>query len=61
MARELGFDPVLVEPRAERVTPEHRRAARVVAAVDHAALDERSVAVCTDHDAPDVVDTVASC
>ena len=27
-ARQVGFEPVLVEPRVERVTPEHRAAER---------------------------------
>jgi xanthine/CO dehydrogenase XdhC/CoxF family maturation factor len=60
MARELGFDPVLVESRPERLTPEHRAAARVVTALDPSTLDDRAVAVCTDHDAPDVAETVAA-
>jgi molybdenum cofactor biosynthesis protein B len=58
MARELGFDPLLLESRAERVTSEHRAAARVVSHLDPAGLDDRSVAVFTDHDAPAVAETV---
>lgn len=58
-ARSVGLDPVLVEPRAERVTPEHRAAASVAARCDATDLDAESSAVLTDHEAPDVADTVA--
>jgi molybdopterin adenylyltransferase len=57
--RDLGFDPLLVESRAERVTPEHRAASPVVASVDHIGLDDRTWAVHTDHDAPGVAESVA--
>jgi molybdenum cofactor biosynthesis protein B len=59
-AGELGFDPVLVESRSDRVTPEHRAAARVVAGLEEVALDGDTVAVHTDHDAPGVADSVAA-
>ena len=63
--RELGFEPVLVEPRSDRVRPEHRRAARVVAALEElgpegAALGPDTAAVHTDHDAPGVASSVAA-
>jgi molybdopterin adenylyltransferase len=59
-AAELGFDPVLVESRADRVTPEHRATARVVASLDEVAIDADTVAVHTDHDAPGVAESVAA-
>jgi xanthine dehydrogenase accessory factor len=59
LARELGFEPVLVETRPERIRPEHRAAARVAASLDGERIDERTAAVFTDHDAPGVADDVA--
>ena len=59
-AKELGFDPVLVEPRTERVTAGHRSAARVVANLDDAILDADTAAIHTDHDAPGVAESVAA-
>ena len=54
---ELGYSTVLVESRAERVTPAQRAAAgRVVASVADLALGPGVDAVHTDHDAPDIVD-----
>lgn len=58
-AQEIGYDPVLVESRTERVTEEHRRSARVVTGLDGLALDAEAAAVHTDHDAPNVAETVA--
>jgi molybdenum cofactor synthesis domain-containing protein len=58
-ARELGFDPVLVEPRTERVTPEHRSAGRTQASLVGLRLEPDTVAVHTDHDAPGVAESVA--
>jgi xanthine dehydrogenase accessory factor len=58
-ARELGYDPVLIEPRTERVTRDHRSAARTAASLEGLALDAEAAAVHTDHDAPNVADTVA--
>jgi xanthine/CO dehydrogenase XdhC/CoxF family maturation factor len=56
----LGYRTVLVEPRAERVTRAHRRAAaRVLTAPDTVALDARAAVVHTDHDAPDVAPALA--
>ncbi len=57
---DLGFDPVLVEPRAERVTPAHRATARVEPALDPGDLTEETAAVHTDHDAPFVAETVTA-
>ena len=59
-AREVGYDPILVEPRAERVTDEHRSVARTASGLDGLALDAEAAAVHTDHDAPNVVETVAT-
>lgn len=58
---ELGWTPVLVESRSERVDADMRQAAvRVVDHVGALALDARVVAVHTDHDAPDVADQLAA-
>jgi xanthine/CO dehydrogenase XdhC/CoxF family maturation factor len=57
---ELGYATVLVESRAERITPAHRAAAgRVVASVAQVALGSTVDAVHTDHDAPDIVAELA--
>jgi molybdopterin adenylyltransferase len=58
-ARAVGYDPVLVEPRAERITDEHRAAARTAADLPEAGLDAEAAAVHTDHDAPNVAETLA--
>ncbi|MEX2459371.1 MAG: molybdopterin-binding protein [Actinomycetota bacterium] len=58
-ARGAGYEPVLVDPRPERVTAEHRAAAlRVEATPD--ALEGTIDAVHTDHDAPDVARHLAA-
>jgi molybdenum cofactor synthesis domain-containing protein len=59
-AGEVGFDPVLVETRPERVTREHRAAAPVVGSLDEVTVDEETEAIHTDHDAPGVAETVAA-
>jgi molybdopterin adenylyltransferase len=59
-ARDLGYDPILVEPRPDRITEEHRRAAPTVPDLDRVELDGEAVAVHTDHDAPIVVETLAA-
>jgi molybdenum cofactor synthesis domain-containing protein len=59
-SRDLGFDPVLVEPRSERITAQHRAAARVVASLDDVSVDSETAAVHTDHDAPGVSESVAA-
>jgi molybdopterin adenylyltransferase len=58
-AGEAGFDPVLVEPRNERVTSQHRTGARIVASVEQVKIAEDSAAIHTDHDAPGVAESVA--
>jgi molybdopterin adenylyltransferase len=55
----LGFDPVLVEPRAERITPEHRSAGRTIPSLEGVSITEDAAAVHTDHDAPGVAESVA--
>jgi molybdopterin adenylyltransferase len=59
-AKDVGFDPVLVEPRTERVTTAHRSSGRVVASLDEATLDAHTAAIHTDHDAPGVAESVAA-
>ena len=58
--RELGFDPVLVEPRTERVTAAHRAAGRVERDVGSVPVDQETAAIHTDHDAPGVAESVAA-
>jgi len=61
LARTLGYRTMLVEPRAERVSEEHRQAAGDVrASLDGVAIVGRTDAVHTDHDAPGVVDSLAA-
>jgi xanthine/CO dehydrogenase XdhC/CoxF family maturation factor len=56
---QLGYATVLVESRAERVTPAHRNAAgSVVASVADVPLGSGVDAVHTDHDAPDIVESL---
>jgi molybdopterin biosynthesis enzyme MoaB/xanthine/CO dehydrogenase XdhC/CoxF family maturation factor len=57
--KDVGFDPVLVESRAERVTPEHRASAPVRPSLEGLAIDAATAAVHTDHDAPGVAESVA--
>jgi molybdopterin adenylyltransferase len=59
LVRPLGYLPVLVEPRSDRVTPEDRSAVEVVSGFDALELDERTRVVFTDHDAPDIADALA--
>ena len=60
LARGLGYESVLVESRAERITPGHRAAAGSIAAeLDPATVSSATDAVHTDHDAPGVADSVA--
>ena len=58
--RALGFGPVLVESRGERITPEHRAAGPVRASIEGLRLEADTAAVHTDHDAPGVADSVAA-
>ena len=58
--RSLGYDPVLVEPRSDRVTSSHRtEASRVVDGPDGVALGMFD-AVHTDHEAPLVAEHLAA-
>jgi xanthine dehydrogenase accessory factor len=57
-APDLGFEPVLVESRAERLTPEDRSRGRT-SPFQELVLDADTFAVHTDHDAPGVADSVA--
>jgi molybdopterin adenylyltransferase len=55
MGASLGYATVLVEPRPERVSRAHRRAAsRVLTSPDAVVVDARGALVHTDHDGPDV-------
>jgi molybdopterin adenylyltransferase len=61
LARRLGYRTVLVEPRTERVSEEHRALAdEVVGSIDGVELDTRADAIHTDHDAPGVVESLAA-
>ena len=56
----LGYEVILYEQRAERVTRAHRRAARSIAtSPEDLSIDRATVVVHTDHDAPDVASTLA--
>jgi molybdenum cofactor synthesis domain-containing protein len=58
---DLGYDTVLVEPRAERVTADHKEAAcRVVESPEGLGAAEELEVVHTDHDAPLVAEHVAA-
>ena len=57
----LGWESVLVEPRAERVTAEDRTTpGGVAASVEEVGLGPDDGVVCTDHDAPGVAEAVAA-
>jgi molybdenum cofactor synthesis domain-containing protein len=59
-AARLGDETVLVEPRAERVSPGDRADHGVVAvSIGEAGVDERTDVVFTDHDAPGIADLLA--
>ena len=59
--RDLGYTPVLVEPRKEWITPEHREAAaQIVESPDSLTPHEQTDVVHTDHDAPQIAEHVAS-
>jgi molybdopterin adenylyltransferase len=56
----LGWRRLLIDPRAGQITDDHRRAADGVFQNAKAVpLDERTLAVHTDHEAPDLTDTLA--
>jgi molybdenum cofactor synthesis domain-containing protein len=60
LAPGLGFTPVLVESRNERVTDADRRAIEVRGSLDELAIDGQTRVVFTDHDAPEVTEALAS-
>jgi xanthine/CO dehydrogenase XdhC/CoxF family maturation factor len=60
-ANDLGYDTVLVEPRSERITEEHRAMAnRVAASPEEGSLEGEVDAVHTDHDAPEVAEHIGA-
>lgn len=60
-ANDLGYDTVLVEPRTERVTDEHRALAGTIAASPQEMSPQGVLdAVHTDHDAPDVAEHIGA-
>ena len=60
LAPGLGFTPVLVESRTERITEADRRAIKVLGSLDELAIDGQTRVVFTDHDAPEVTEALAS-
>lgn len=54
--RGLGFEPVLVEPRTERLLTGET----ALATLDAAGVTERDVVLFTDHDAPEVTENLAT-
>jgi xanthine/CO dehydrogenase XdhC/CoxF family maturation factor len=61
LAKLRGYETLLVEPRPERVTAQYLGAADlVVPSLDEVVIDEHTVAVHTDHGAPDIVQAVAT-
>jgi molybdenum cofactor synthesis domain-containing protein len=60
LGHSLGYRTALVEPRVERITPEHHAEAdEVRTSLGSLPLDDRTDAVHTDHDAPGVVSSLA--
>jgi len=60
LAPGLGFTPVLVESRSERVTDADGRSTRVLRSFDELEIDPETRVVFTDHDAPEVTEALAS-
>jgi molybdenum cofactor synthesis domain-containing protein len=60
LARDLDYRTILVEPRSERVTAAHRAIADEVRPSLDVAIDGRTDAVHTDHDAPGVAESLAA-
>ena len=61
LTRNVGFERVLVEPRSERVTDSHRHEVdRVVASLDVTRLSATTYGVHTDHEAPDLADSLTA-
>ncbi|MGH2661519.1 MAG: molybdenum cofactor synthesis domain-containing protein [Actinomycetota bacterium] len=59
--RELGYDTALLEPRPERITPEHKEGAGVIVESPEELPPAPAVdAVHTDHDAPSVSEHLAA-
>jgi molybdopterin adenylyltransferase len=58
-AEALGFDPVLVEPRSERVSADDR-SHRTAPSLEALSLDNDDVIVFTDHDLPGIAEAIAS-
>jgi molybdopterin adenylyltransferase len=58
IVRNLGFRRILVETRPGRITGHQAEADAVMASLDGIDLDERAAAVHTDHEAPDLGDTL---
>ncbi|HET9250139.1 MAG TPA: XdhC/CoxI family protein [Actinomycetota bacterium] len=59
LAPGLGFAPVLVEPRAERVTDADAGSMRVARGLEDVEVDPETRLVFTDHDAPGIADALA--
>jgi molybdopterin adenylyltransferase len=59
-AADLSFDPLMVESRAGRVSPEHRAAGRTAQGLEGLTIGDDSAAVLTDHDAPGVAESLAA-
>jgi molybdenum cofactor synthesis domain-containing protein len=60
LAPGLGYAPVLIESRAERLTDADRRTARVAASLADLEIDADTRVVFTDHDAPEVTEALAA-
>ena len=61
LAPGLGYRTILIEPRADRATAAHRALAdEVRPSLEGSAVDARTDAVFTDHDAPGVADGLAA-
>src|SRR5262245_55179218 len=60
LAPGLGYAPVLIEGRSERVTDADRRAARILASLGELEIGGDTRVVFTDHDAPEVTEALAS-
>jgi len=59
LAPGLGFAPVLVETRTERISGVDRASFRVVGTLQEIALDAEARVVFTDHDAPGIAGLLA--
>lgn len=61
LGRAMGYRTVLIEPRPERLTSAHRVAAdQVGISLDGLGFEAGSAVVHTDHDAPDVAESLAT-